>query len=323
VKKLTIVLALALCVLSLHAETKFSWIDSVSDDTDKMLPGVDPSKVKGDIIVSGSSTVFPLSVAISESFKKEGYKGNVSLDSIGSGGGMERFIKGEIDIAAASRAIKSSEAEAARKAGRDPLEIRIGSDAITVCVSKKNTFVTGLTKAELAILFSTAEFWSDVRASFPKKPILRYTPGTDSGTFDYFIEHVFAKNKKPLLEAKNLNMSEDDNVLVQGVLGSEYAVGFFGFAYFVENKAKMTALALDGVDASTATVDNGTYQLSRPLFLYTTAKILHEKPQVAAFVDYYLTSVNRLIKKVGYFPAHADVLKKAKQSYLDAVKGLY
>lgn len=322
-KKLTIVLALALCVLSLHAETKFSWVDSVSDDTDKMLPGVDPSKVKGDVIVSGSSTVFPLSVAIAESFKKEGYKGNVSLDSIGTGGGMERFTKGEVDIAAASRTIKSSEADAARKAGREPLEFRIGSDAITVCVSKKNTFVTGLTKAELALLFSTAQYWSDVRSNFPKKEILRYTPGTDSGTFDYFVEHVFAKNKKPLLEAKNLNMSEDDNVLVQGVEGSEYAVGFFGFAYFVENKAKMTALALDGVAASSATVDAGTYQLSRPLFLYTTAKILRDKPQVAAFVDYYLTSVNRLIKKVGYFPAPDAALKKSKQGFVDSVKGLF
>lgn len=319
---LTLVAACALSAQS--AKTKFAWIDKVSDDPAKILPGVDPTKVTGAIVTSGSSTVFPLSEAISELFKKEGYTGQVSVDSIGSGGGFERFGKGEIDISNASRAIKSTESDKAKAAfGSDVVEIRVGTDAIAVCVSSKNTFAKDLTMEELAKLFSDAVLWSDVRATFPKKEIKRYTPGTDSGTFDYFTEAVLAKKKEPLLNAKNLQMSEDDNVLVQGIEGSEYAVGFFGYAYYVENKAKLVALSLKGVAPSQESVDKGTYALARPLFMYTTVKTLNEKPQVAAFIDFYLANVNRVIKKVGYFPAPDTDLTKAKQAFLAAVAGRY
>jgi phosphate transport system substrate-binding protein len=322
-KRILIAAFVVLVASSTFAQGKFTWIDPVSDDTDKMLPGVDPSKVKGDIITAGSSTVYPLSVAVAEQFVKEGYTGNVTIDSIGTGGGFERFGKGEIDVANASKAAGSKEISSWKEAGRDALEFRVATDAIAVSVSKKNTFVKDITKEELAKLFSTAQYWSDVRSTWPKKEILRYTPGTDSGTFDYFVEVIFKKDKKPILAAKNLNMSEDDNVLVQGIAGSEYAVGFFGFAYYTENRAKLNVLAVEGIAASAATVDAGTYPISRPLFLYTTAKIMTDKPQAAAFVDYYLTHSTRLAKKVGYFPAHADEIKKAKQTYLNALKGSY
>lgn len=317
-----------LCIMSAQSaqssKSRFTWIDKISDDPDKVLPGVDPTKVTGSIITSGSSTVFPLSEAISELFVKEGYTGQVSIDSIGSGGGFERFGKGEIDIANASRAIKSSESEKARAVvGSEILEMRIATDAIAVCVSNKNTFARDLSIEELAKLFTTAILWSDVRSSFPKKEIKRYTPGTDSGTFDFFTEAVLSKNKELLLNSKNLQMSEDDNVLVQGIEGSEYAVGFFGFAYYSENKGKLVALSLKGVSPSQDSVDKGTYLLSRPLFLYTTVKTLNEKPQVAAFVDYYLANVGRVLKKVGYFPAPAADLKKSKQTFLTAVAGRY
>jgi phosphate transport system substrate-binding protein len=315
-------LVAAVCAAS--AQSKFAWIDKVSDDPSKMLPGVDPTKVTGAIVTSGSSTVFPLSEAIAELFAKEGYTGQVSIDSIGSGGGFERFGKGEIDIANASRAIKSSEADKAKASfGSDAIEFRIGTDALAVCVSSKNTFAKDLTMEELAKLFSDAVLWSDVRATFPKKEIKRYTPGTDSGTFDYFTEAVLGKKKELLLNAKNLQMSEDDNVLVQGIEGSEYAVGFFGFAYYVENKAKLVAISIKGVAPSQESVDKATYPLARPLFMYSTAKTLNDKPQVAAFIDFYLTNVNRVIKKVGYFPAPDSELKKSKQAFLTAVAGRF
>ena len=300
----------------------FEWLTKQSDDP--LLPGVNPLKVSGGIISAGSSTVYPLSERIVERFADEGYKGNITVDSIGSGAGLERFcVAGETDIANSSRAIKSSEVEAARKIGREPIEFRIGTDALAVVVNKKNTFVTSATKDELKLIFSTARKWSDVNPKWPAQDILRFIPGTDSGTFDYFVEDVFGKKKEPILGAANLQLSEDDNVLVQGVEGSPYAVGFFGYAYYQENKDKLNVLAINGVVPSAETVNKATYPLARPLFLYSTARIMREKPQVAAFLAFYLTYVNEEIRSVGYFPAEAEALKKAKQAWLDALKGAY
>jgi len=325
-KKTILVALLALAATLSFAQGKFSWVDTLSDDKDKILPGVNPSAVQGSVLTAGSSTVFPLSEAIAERFAKEGFAGQVTVDSIGSGAGFERWAKaGETDIANASRAITPAEVAAAAKLAkpRTPIEFRIGTDALAVVVSAKNTFATDITVEELGKLFSTATYWSDVRATWPKKEIKRFSPGTDSGTFDYFVEHVFKKNKAPLLSAKNLQLSEDDNILVQGVAGDEYAVGYFGFAYYVENKGKLKDLAVNGIAPSRQTVDNGTYPLSRPLFLYSDAKIIAEKPQVAAFLTYYLTYVNDVISKVGYFPAPAEALRASKSVLAAAMKGRY
>jgi len=301
---------------------KADWI--TADKTDAMLPGVDPLKVSGPIIMAGSSTVYPLSERVVERFKDEGYSGSITLDSIGSGAGFERFCTaGETDIANASRPIKSEEIANAKKIGRIPLEFRVGTDALAVVVNKKNSFIKNATKTQLAQLFSTAVLWSDVDPSWPKKEIMRFIPGTDSGTFDYFVEEIFKKDKKPILSAKNLQLSEDDNVLVQGVEGSPLAIGFFGYAYYQENQDKLNVLSIEGVKPTAETVDNNTYPLARPLFIYSTADIMTSKPQVAAFINFYLTYVNEDIRKVGYFPANPDALKKAKQAWLDAVKGMY
>jgi len=318
-----LLLAAAASLLSAQSMKKgFEWVTQQSDDP--LLPGVNPLKVSGGIISAGSSTVYPLSERMVERFRDEGYNGNITVDSIGSGAGLERFcVAGETDIANSSRAIKSSEVEAARKIGREPIEFRIGTDALAVVVNKKNTFVTSATKDELKLIFSTARKWSDVNPKWPAQDILRFIPGTDSGTFDYFVEDVFGKKKEPILGAANLQLSEDDNVLVQGVEGSPYAVGFFGYAYYQENKDKLSVLAIGGVVPSAETVNKATYPLARPLFLYSTARIMREKPQVAAFLAFYLTYVNEEIRSVGYFPAEAEALKKAKQTWLDALKGAY
>jgi len=285
------------------------------------LPEVNPLEVKGAIVTAGSSTVFPLSEAIAEMFRDEGYKDNITIDSIGSGAGFERFCKtGETDIANASRAIKDSEVESCRAIGREPIEFRVGTDALAVVVSKQNTFLTNVTKEELAKIFSTAAVkWSDINPSWPNENILRFSPGTDSGTFDYFVEEILGKKKELLLTAANVQFSEDDNVLVQGVMGSPYAIGYFGYAYYQENAGKLKALSIEGVAPTKETVDNGTYPLARPLFIYSTAKIMAEKPQVAAFINYYLTHVNEVIGKVGYFPASPQALDASKNAWLKAM----
>jgi len=325
-KKRIASIALAVVAVGAYAQGMFTWIDKVSDDKDKILPGVNPAAVTGTIVTAGSSTVFPLSEAVAEQFKKDGFAGQITIDSIGSGAGFDRFTKsGETDISNASAKIKASHIEAAAKLSppRVPIELRVGTDAIAVCVSTKNKFAKDVTMAELAKIFSTAVYWSDVRADWPKKEIKKFSPGTDSGTFEYFVEHVFKKDRKPLLEGKNLQLSEDDNILVRGIGGDQYAIGYFGFAYYLENQKSLQVLALDGVAANQANVDAGKYALSRPLFLYSDAGIINAKPQVAAFLTYYLTYVNDLIKKVGYFPAPAADLKASKQALAAAMKGRF
>jgi len=286
-------------------------------------------EVRGDIITAGSSTVFPLSEAVAERFRDEGYGGNITIDSIGSGAGYERFCKtGETDVANASRAIRDSERENCRAIGREAIEFRVGTDAIAIVVNPANDWLTstGVTLAELAQLFSKdAVNWSDVNPAWPAQPIKRFAPGTDSGTFDYFIEEVMdraydKKGKEPFLAAGNLQLSEDDNVLVQGVAGDRYGIGYFGFAYYVENEGRLNAVAIEGVAPTTEAVDAGTYKLARPLFIYSDAKIMAEKPQVAAFINFYLSSVNEVITRVGYFPAPAAAIEQAMQAWLDAMK---
>ena len=292
-----------------------------------------PDAVTGDIITAGSSTVFPLSERMAELFGNEGYTGNLTVDSIGSGAGFERFCKtGETDIANSSRAIKDNEVELCTAIGRTPIEFRVGTDALTVVVSAENDFVTALTKEQLGKIF-TGQFtkWNEVDASFPAEAILVYGPGADSGTFDYFNEAVVAPlylnadgkadvaaGEEALLGLEGAQFSEDDNVLVQGVEGSKYAIGYFGYAYFSENSGALKAVAVEGVEPSQATVDDGSYPISRPLFLYSDATILTEKPQVAAFIYFYLSNVNDNISDVGYFPAPEADLQAAMDAWMTA-----
>jgi phosphate transport system substrate-binding protein len=201
---------------------------------------------------------------------------------------------------------------------RDPIEFRVGTDALAVVVSAANDFVTDVTMEELNLIFGTAANWSDVRAEWPNQPILRFIPGTDSGTFDYFVEEVFDSNEEDILGASNLQLSEDDNVLVQGVQGSPFAVGFFGYAYYEENRDTLRVLNIEGVEATDDNVENGTYPLARPLFIYSTATIMQAKSQVAAFINFYLTYVQEEVLSVGYFPASEDALNLAKFNWINA-----
>ncbi|MDH3944345.1 MAG: PstS family phosphate ABC transporter substrate-binding protein [Anaerolineae bacterium] len=277
--------------------------------------------MSGEIIIAGSSTVFPLSERLAERFQDEGFPGNVTIDSIGSGAGFERFcVSSETDITNASRPIKDSEREACRAIGRDPLEFRIGTDALAVVVSRDNNFVHDITLEQLAAVFSTAQTWSQVDPSWPDEPIQRFSPGTDSGTYDYFVEAVFDKDEEPLLRAENLQFSEDDNVLVKGIAGSPYAIGYFGYAYYLENADDLNLLSIDGVTASPEAIDQDIYPLARPLYIYSDAGIMRSKPQVAAFINFVLIYTNEEVISVGYFPASTAVLDTSIKIWMEAIQ---
>ena len=289
-----------------------------------------PDAVTGDIITAGSSTVFPVTERMAELFQQEGYTGNITVDSIGTGAGFERFCKtGETDISNASRAIKDSEKEQCLAIGREPLEFRVATDALAIVVSADNTFATNLTKEQIAAIFA-GDFttWDQVDPSFPAETIQVYSPGADSGTFDYFVEAVLGpyfpnaegksdpvKGEEALLAREGAQYSEDDNVLVQGVSGSPYAIGYFGYAYFIENKSVLKALSVEGIEPTQEAVDAGEYPLARPLFIYSTAAIMQEKPQVAAFIYFYLTNLENNIVDIGYFPAPAADFQTALDNW--------
>ncbi|CAG0951588.1 partial Protein SphX, partial [Anaerolineae bacterium] len=190
-----------------------------------------------------------------------------------------------------------------------------------VVVGKETSYVTNLSKADLAKVFSgEAKTWQEVNPEWPADEIKLFSPGTDSGTFDYFVEIIFEKKKDPILNAPGIQFSEDDNVLVQGVAGTKGAIGYFGYAYFAPNADKLNVISVEDVAPSLESAESGKYPLSRPLFIYTTAKIMQEKPQVAAFVNYYLTVSNDLYGteegKIGYFPVNSDALNLNKLAFL-------
>jgi phosphate transport system substrate-binding protein len=283
-----------------------------------MLPEVDPAQYSGEIVTAGSSTVFPLSERMAELWEDEGGP-NVTVDSIGTGAGFERFcVNAETDISNASREIEEDEVAACQDNSRDVVEFRVGTDALAIAVSTENDFLENLTLEQLTLAFTTAETWADIDPSWPAETIRRFSPGTDSGTYDYFVEEVLGENQDPILNASNIQFSEDDNVLVQGVEGSPYAIGYFGYAYYQENAGLLKALSIEGVSPTAETAESGEYPLARPLFIYSATEILQEKPQVAGFINYYLTYVEEEILDVGYFPASAEALDQAKQNWLEA-----
>ncbi len=290
--------------------------EAISDPVE--LPEVVPAEAQGTVVTAGSSTVFPLTQAIAERWEQEGGS-PVTVDSIGTGAGFERFcVAAETDIANASRPIEGEERQACSDNNREPIEFRVGTDALAVVVSAENDFVDEVSMEQLAQIFSgEAKTWADVNPSWPNEPIQLFSPGTDSGTFDYFVEAVFNEDPEPLLSA-NPQLSEDDNVLVQGVEGSSYAIGYFGFAYYQENQEQLRALAIDGVEPNEETAETNEYALSRPLFIYSAQSVMEAKPQVAAFINYYLQNINDVIDEVGYFQASTQALNEAKQNWLEA-----
>ena len=259
------------------------------------------AKLSGEVVVDGSSTVAPVTQAVAEEFAKENSEVNVSVGISGTGGGFKKFVKGEIDISDASRPIKPEEAEEAKKNGIEYLELKVGLDGLTVVTNKENTWAKDVSVEDLKKIWtdgSTVKTWKDVNPAWPAEPIKLYGPDQDSGTYDYFIEEIIGKEGKI---RKDYSPSSDDNQLVQGVEGDKGSLGFFGYAYYLEQKDKMNALAINGIVPSDETVKNGTYTpLSRPLYIYVNKKAFAERPQVKAFVQFYIKNASELLKSVGY-----------------------
>ncbi len=273
--------------------------------------------------IDGSSTVFPITEAVAEEFQKA-KKGavRVTVGISGTGGGFKKFCRGEIDISDASRPIKASEMEDCKKAGIKYVELPIAFDALTVVVNPKSP-LTSISVADLKKMWepeaqTKLTDWNQVNDAFPKQALKLYGPGTDSGTFEYFTEAVVGKAKS---SRGDYTASEDDNVLVQGVSRDIGGIGYFGFAYYFENKDKLKALSISpgagkpAVAPSEEAVINGTYQpLSRPIFIYVNAKSA-EKPEVKEFVEFYLKNGAKLTKEVKYVPLSAADYQHAEENF--------
>lgn len=278
------------------------------------------TELQGKVEIDGSSTVFPISEAAANLFSKRFPNVNVTVGVSGTGGGFKRFTKGETDISDASRPIKGEEFEAANEAGVSFVEVPVAYDGLTIVVHKDNDWVDQLTVDEIKKIFtadSAAKSWSAVRDGWPDKEIKIFAPGTDSGTFDYFMEVV--AGKKGSLRA-DMSTSEDDNVLVTGVSGSPAAIGFFGVAYYEENKSKLKAVPVvnpelgSPVSPTSETIESGEYApFSRPLFIYVNTKSLG-RPEVKRFVSFYIENAPAMAAETGYVALPTSIYDNAMKN---------
>ena len=284
------------------------------------------------IAVDGSSTVFPVTEAVAEEFQKENRGTQVTVGRSGTGGGFQKFCRGETVVSNASRPIAAAEMEACKKAGIEFIELPIAYDGMAVVVNPKNTWAPSMTVAELKKLWSPDAQgkimrWNQVRAGWPDQEIHLFGAGVDSGTFDYFTEVV---NGKAKVSRGDYTSSEDDNILVQGVAGDANALGYMGLAYFEENKDKLKLVSIDDEDPangagpiapSPETVRNGTYRpLSRPIFIYVATSAL-SRPEVQKFIAYYVTSASPLVSEVGYVPLTDSEQKLVQQRFAARTTG--
>jgi phosphate transport system substrate-binding protein len=279
--------------------------------------------------IDGSSTVYPITEAVAEEFQKAKRQAvQVTVGISGTGGGFKKFCRGEIDISDASRPILKKEMEDCKASGIEYFELPVAFDALTVVVNPKNRFIQQLSVSELKKMWEPAAQgkvtrWNQVNRAWPDQPMKLFGPGADSGTFDYFTEAVVGKSKS---SRGDFTASEDDNVLVQGVARDVNSLGYFGFAYYVENQDKLKAVPIvndkgQPVTPSMDAVEKGTYSpLSRPIFIYVNAKSL-DKPEVKEFVEYYLKHGGALAREVKYVPLPDSAYRTALQHVQKGRKG--
>ena len=273
----------------------------------------DGSGVSGEVVADGSSTVEPLTSVAGELFKEENPDVNVSVGTAGTGGGFEKFCIGDTDISNASRPIEDDEVKICEKNNIEYTELQVATDALTVVVSADNDFVTCLTTDELKTLWEPAAedavtTWDQVNPDFPSEEIELYGPGTDSGTFDYFTDAI---NGEEGASRSDYNASEDDNTIVQGVSGSEFALGYFGFSYYEENTDTLKAVEIDSgngcVAPSAETAQDGTYTpLARPLFIYPSNAAVEEQEQVRTFIDFYAQNSDTIAEAAQFIPLNDE-----------------
>jgi phosphate transport system substrate-binding protein len=280
---------------------------------------------RASVKVDGSSTVYPITEAVAEEFRGAQPRVRLIVGRSGTGGGFKKFVHGEIDICDASRPISEGEKEACQEAGVEYIELEVAFDGLAVVVNPENDWVECLTVEQLQSIWrpeSAVAKWSDVNPDWPEEEFELYGPGTDSGTFDYFTEVIVEQTGK---SRDDYTQSEDDNVLVTGVAGDKYSLGYFGLAYYEENQHRLKLLGVDSGDGQCVkptmeTVRDNTYRpLSRPLYIYVRKSSL-ARPEVRAFVEFYLDQVGSLVPAVGYVPVSDDVAAR-NQEVLKAALG--
>ncbi|SIT90744.1 PstS family phosphate ABC transporter substrate-binding protein [Pontibacter indicus] len=277
--------------------------------------------ISGSISIDGSSTVYPVTEAVAEEYRAEAPDVKVTVGVSGTGGGMKKFSRGEIDIVNASRSINESEAATAKENGISYVQLSVAYDGLTVVVHPSNDWAKDITVAELKKMWEpeaqgTITRWNQIRPEWPDKEIHLYGAGVESGTYDYFTEAIVGKSHS---SRGDYTASEDDNVLVQGVSTDPLALGFFGYAYYEENKSKLKAIPVDNgagpVLPSLETVKDGSYApLSRALFLYVSSKAV-ARPEVVDFINYYLENAGELAQEVGYIALPDNVYNEQKQKF--------
>lgn len=285
------------------------------------------NSLSGQVRIDGSSTVFPISEAMAEEFGKLYPNVRVTVGISGTGGGFKKFYNGETDINDASRPVKEKELKEIEKAGIEFIELPVAYDGLSILVNPQNNFVDYLSISELNAIWnpgSKVNNWSQVRDSFPDEELSLYGPGTDSGTFDYFTKAV---NGEEGACRSDFTASEDDNVLVTGISGDEGALGYFGYAYYVENKDKLKLVPILGKDQTTPiapsleTINDGTYRpLSRPIYIYVNLAS-KQKPEVNTFVEFYLDNAGVLSQEVGYVALPESKYNDAKDRFANNVTG--
>ncbi|MPZ73444.1 MAG: phosphate ABC transporter substrate-binding protein PstS family protein [Nitriliruptorales bacterium] len=297
--------------------------EELGEGGDEEGAGGEGGELSGSIEVDGSSTVAPLTDAIAEEYAVEQSNVTVNVGVSGTGGGFERFCAGETDISDASRPIKDEEAEICADAGVEYVELRVGTDALTMVTTPETDWVDCLTTEEVTKIFGeedAATTWSEVNPEFPDEPLEVFAPGTDSGTYDFMVEDVLGLEGS----RQDFNASEDDNIIAQGVIGTPGSWGFFGFAYFQESADQLKALEYDAGDGCVApsveSAQDDSYQMTRPLFIYVQQEAL-ERPEVEGFVTYYLDTVPSLIDEVGYIGVPDEDLEAAKSDLQEAIDG--
>ncbi|MEK4700452.1 PstS family phosphate ABC transporter substrate-binding protein [Solibacillus sp. FSL R7-0668] len=264
------------------------------------------AQLTGNVVGDGSSTVAPITEALVEEYAAVQKDVRVAVGVSGTGGGFEKFINGETDFSNASRPIKDTEAEELKNAGVDYTEFELAYDGLSVVVHPDNTWAKNLTVDQLKKIWiedGTKKKWSDIDPSWPAEEIVYYSPGADSGTYDYFDEVILDGEDI----AKDAMLSEDDNVLVQGVTGDVNAIGYFGYAYYLENKDKLQVVSVDGVEPTNETIESGEYSpLSRPLFVYVKNSALKDSEAAYDFMKFSLENAGAMAEVVGYVSLPAE-----------------
>jgi phosphate transport system substrate-binding protein len=311
---LILVLSLAACggnnTTNNNAANNTTGTDTAAPKTD--VKADEKMDLTGEIKIDGSSTVYPISQAVAEEFMALHGDVVVDVSVSGTGGGFKKFANNELDITGASRPQKAEEKDAAAANGVEGVEFKVANDGLTVVINKENTWAEDMTVDELKKLWEPAAEgkimkWSDIREGWPTDNINLYGPGTDSGTFDYFTEEIVGEAKA---SRGDYQPSEDDHIIVQGVSGDKNALGYFGYAYFVENESVLKAVKINGVAPTPDTIEDGSYSpLGRPIFIYVKKSEL-QRADIQEYLKFHFTEGVKLVSEVGYIPLKPEMYEE-------------